>query len=71
MKNSINDKATMREVSRELRPDWSDEQFEAHWEDYVKLRWAVARGRRKHTAKLSRTKRQNAKMRDGMGEEKL
>ena len=52
--SGLNDKETMREVSRELRPDWTDEQFEAHWESYVRLRWSVARGRRKQAAKRSR-----------------
>lgn len=52
--SGLNDKETMREVARELRPDWTDEQFNAHWDDYVRLRWSVARGRRKQAAKLSR-----------------
>lgn len=52
--SGLNDKETMREVSRELRPDWTDEQFDAHWDAYVKMRWSVARGRRKQAAKRSR-----------------
>ena len=44
-------KSRMREVARKLRPDWSDEQFDAHWQDFAKLKVAVERGRRKQKKK--------------------
>lgn len=50
---------TMREVARELRPDWSDEQFEAHWEDFARLKKSVERGRRKQAAKRNGGKSPN------------
>ncbi len=52
--SNLNNQKTMREVARELRPDWTNEQFEAHWESYINLRWSVARGRRKKGAALAR-----------------
>ncbi len=42
------DKDTMFEVCRELRLSWSEEQLDAHWEDFMQLKKSVERGRRKH-----------------------
>lgn len=46
--SSIN-KRTMREVARDLTPSWSNEQFDAHWEEFIVLKKSVLRGRRKHS----------------------
>jgi hypothetical protein len=42
---------TMRRIAAELQPTWSDEQFDAHWLAFIKLRQSVSRGRRKQSAK--------------------
>lgn len=46
--------SVMREVARELKPTWSDEQFEAHWQNFLNLKASVARGRRKQAQKSAK-----------------
>lgn len=41
----------IREIAHEFKPTWSDEQFEAHWNAFTKLKTSVARGRRKKIKK--------------------
>ena len=44
----------MRAVAKLLAPTWSDEQFEARWQEFIRLKFAVARGRRKQAKKSKR-----------------
>lgn len=39
------DKEVWREVTRRLKPDWSDEQFEQAWLEFVEWRDAVIQWR--------------------------
>ncbi len=34
----LDDKETWREVARRVRPDWTDEKFNAVWDDFVEYR---------------------------------
>lgn len=42
------DKEEMRLVSRRLRPDWSDEQFDEMWDDFLAMKAAHLRNLELH-----------------------